>query len=49
MTSRYMCRAHGISDASTPPWIVQRSYRHAMMSSEARDMMYYLQRGPCYA
>ena len=49
MTSRYVCRAHRISDVSTPPWIVQRVHRHAMVSSEARDMMYYLQREPCYA
>ena len=49
MTSRYMCRAHGVSDASTPPWIVQRVHRHAMVSSEAHNMMCYLQREPCYA
>ena len=49
MTSRYMCRAYHVSDVSTPPWIVQRLHRHAMMSSGARDMIRYLQRKPCYA
>ena len=42
MTSRYMCRAYHVSDASTPPWIVQRVHYHAMMSSGARDMLCYL-------
>ena len=42
MTSRYMCRAHHVSDVSNLPWIVQRVYPHAMMSSGARDMMCYL-------
>ena len=49
MTSRYMCRAYDALDASKPLWIVQRVHYHAMMSSEARDMMCYLQREPCYA
>ena len=48
-TSRYMCRVHRVSDASTPPWIVQRVHRHAMLSSGARDMMCGLQREPRYA
>ena len=46
MTSRYMCRAYHISDVSTPPWIVQRVYPHAMMPSGARDTMCYPQREP---
>ena len=49
MTSRYMCRAQGTLDVPTPPLIVQRVHRQAMVSSEARDMMCYLQREPCYA
>ena len=34
MTGRYMCRAHGASDASTSPGILQRSLsRHAVIGS----------------
>ena len=46
MTSRYMCRAYHVSDASAQPGIVQTLHPHAMMSSGARDMLCYLQREP---